>query len=884
MKSYFQCSVLFIVCSINLFFSSLDAQISKPSWSKKFAYQKSFIENKGQFAIPNSFGNPSPVLFAVDHGGTKIYFTAKGITYTFLETTKKQKDAREIERERKEEFNNPEKYARHEKEEHQLKVKADQVTMLWQNANPNAEIVANEETVDYHSYCFKLPSGEYKNISNIKGYKQITYKNIYPSIDIAYVFHEKGGLEYSLTLHPGANPSQVKMVYDSHVELNNAGEIRISTKFGDIIDHAPLTFYQDNNASVIASSFAKTGKTVFFQLANYDNTKTVVIDPWTQTPSFTSNWDCVWECEKDGAGNVYMIGGVMPMQLLKYNAAGALQWTYNTPYDTTSWLGTMTTDLTGNTYVTQGSVAKIAKVSNVGAVVWYNAAPAGGSTEFWSMTFNCDETRLVIGGTGGFIPPLPYVYEVDVTTGNIASSVQVTAGQLMPTQEVRSITSGRNGKYYFLTHDTIGTLMQNFIACTNSTSVVYKISNSYSFDYKCENFRYDNSGIAAIKANQNFLYTQNGTHLHKRSLATGAILDTVVIPGGSSINSAGRNQVCNSGIDIDDCGNVYVGSTNAVIKFDANLNQLAVYPTNYIVYDLHVTSGGDIIVCGSTGTSATSIRTGYIETINIGACTSMSITCCDASICSPNKFCSTDAPVSLQSVTSGGTWSGTGITNTSSGTFDPSIAGTGIHYIKYSLPCGSDSIPVTVNACSTVSICINSGSLTAFGGNGTYTWASTTTSVNCSSCSGGNCIPFVCPGIIVPVWTATGTTVVAPSSTVFPIKVTDVNTSTTFTFNTLASIPTCNTTGIHQLNQESNHASIYPNPNNGEFSVNYSFVQEGQKIILFDMLGKEVKQFDLENTRGIKSLNVSDLSNGTYLYKIQNKKETLFNGKITLSK
>ena len=45
------------------------------------------------------------------------------------------------------------------------------------------------------------------------------------------------------------------------------------------------------------------------------------------------------ECERDGAGNVYVIGGESPMQLIKYNSAGAIQWTHNTPYDTANfWL------------------------------------------------------------------------------------------------------------------------------------------------------------------------------------------------------------------------------------------------------------------------------------------------------------------------------------------------------------------------------------------------------------------------------------------------------------------------------------------------------------------------------------------------------------------
>ena len=782
--------------------SNLQAQ-TKPagSWSKKLERQKSFIENKGQFSIPNSFGNPGDVLFAVDDGGTKIYFTKKGITYTFLEMWKKQKDEREMERERREEFKDPEDFKRHEMEERKVKTRTDQVTMLWQNANPNVKIEASGVTEDYHSYYFKQANTQYKNVCYIRGFRKITYKDIYPNIDIDYVFHEKGGLEYSLTLHPGADPSQVKMVYDSHVELNNAGEIRISTKFGDIIDHAPLTFYQNNNSSVIASNFIKSGKTVSFQLENYDKTKTVVIDPWTQTPAFATNWDCVWECEKDGAGNVYLIGGVSPMQLIKYNAAGAIQWTYNTPYDTTAWLGTFATDNAGNSYVTQGSVAQIVKVSTAGAVVWNNTSPGGvfGSTEFWNITFNCDQTKLVIGGTGGFVPPLPYIYEMNMATGNVVSSLQVTPGALIPTQEVRSIAPCGNGRYYFLTHDTIGYINQNFNACSTPASAIHKATNNYSFGYKCENFRYDNTGIMAIKANTSFVYVNRGDRLDKRNLNTSAIISSVAIPGGGYSTGFGGNSVQNSGIDIDDCGNVYVGSKNAVIKFDANLNQLASYPTTYNVYDVHVTAGGNIIACGSTGNSGTSSRSGTIEHINAGACATITLTCCDINICQVPNQCTTAAPFNLQAATAGGTWSGPGITNATTGTFNPATAGVGTHVITYSLACGVGTTTINVTACGSVSLCINSGSLTVIGGASTYSWTSTTTSVSCASCPGGNCIPFVCAGTTVPTWTASGTTVAAPSSTVFPIKVKDLGSGITFTFTTLASIPPCTTTSCPTL-------------------------------------------------------------------------------------
>jgi hypothetical protein len=50
------------------------------------------------------------------------------------------------------------------------------------------------------------------------------------------------------------------------------------------------------------------------------------------------------------------------------------------------------------------------------------------------------------------------------------------------------------------------------------------------------------------------------------------------------------------------------------------------------------------------------------------------------------------------------------------------------------------------------------------------------------------------------------------------------------------------------------------------------------------MLGKEVRQLKLENNKGQKNINVSDLSSGIYSYRIQNKNETLFIGKINIVK
>ena len=73
----------------------------------------------------------------------------------------------------------------------------------------------------------------------------------------------------------------------------------------------------------------------------------------------------------------------------------------------------------------------------------------------------------------------------------------------------------------------------------------------------------------------------------------------------------------------------------------------------------------------------------------------------DATITAAGPFCETDAAVNLTAATGGGTWTGTGITNGTTGTFDPSVAGPGTHTITYTITgsCGDvDTEDITVNA------------------------------------------------------------------------------------------------------------------------------------------------------------------------------------------
>jgi gliding motility-associated-like protein len=74
-------------------------------------------------------------------------------------------------------------------------------------------------------------------------------------------------------------------------------------------------------------------------------------------------------------------------------------------------------------------------------------------------------------------------------------------------------------------------------------------------------------------------------------------------------------------------------------------------------------------------------------------------TICDATVTAAGPFCEDAITINLYASQTGGTWSGTGITDVNAGTFDPATAGAGVHIITYTLGCGdTDNINITVNA------------------------------------------------------------------------------------------------------------------------------------------------------------------------------------------
>lgn len=750
----------------------------------------SFIENKGQFDNRNWSNNT--IHFGMDNNPFYIFLNENGVSYRLDKIIKNPEHSEEEEREG-EDSSIPKR----------LNI-SEIINITWVGANKNFEIVKEEKTSHYYSYAFRAGSGKNtKNINHLNGYEKVTYKNIYDNIDIEFTIDTKGGMKYSLILHPGANLDDVKFKYSKkHTNTKNENieiglknqNLEIATSLGTITEHAPITYYEDDGA-IIPSRYKFEDQILTFELDSFDNTRKVVIDPWVVSPTFNTS-SAVWEVETDAAGNVYTIGGETPMELRKYDAGGNLQWAYVTPWDTNSvWLGTLATDDAGNSFVTSGTSPEIERIDNTGNMVFHNNG-SGLNTEYWTITFNCDKTKLIVGGTGGALLSFEAkIYNININNGNVINSVTVgTQGGGLTPVEVRSISSSKNAKYIYLTHNEVGAISENIGACPTDDPY-FEVDNGHNLAYKCENYlpaTQNGGGLKALIANDNFIYTHSGDEIHQRDLNTGALINTVSIPGGNANNGFGGYVVHNSGLDVDECGNVYAGSDNGVAMFDANLNLLNQQNTGFSVYDVSVNSNGEVLAVGAQQDNGSTNRNGRIESVNFGACAQFALVCCDANICIPDTLCETDPPYNLIVSTPGGTFSGTGITDPANGVFDPSVSGPGTFTITYTLPCGFDEVEIVVSTCANLDACVESnGDITVTSGAGPYEWQEQVVNQDCSACFFGCNLPAGC-AVNVTSWSTftTGTTITPPGT--YPIRVIDA-TGSELIINDPNNLPACST-------------------------------------------------------------------------------------------
>ncbi|NNV58023.1 beta strand repeat-containing protein, partial [Limnovirga soli] len=588
-----------------------------------FGTQASFIENVGQYGDgPAAYQYMGPIEFGFQGFAMPVFFTKKGIF--FLEQEQEAMTEKERDKLEKREDEG-------DKEEEEKSKKVSVATMQWLNANPDVQIIAEDVSKSYFSF------GTLKN--KARAYKRITYKELYPGVDITFYFDKTGktGFEYNITLHPGANLSNVKMLFGGDIKklksLSN-GDLKMLTEVGGFQQSQPISFYEGDSTHKIKFSFRRENNVVgFYSKELYDTTKTIVIDPFVSSTSnlVGLNTGKAKDIDFDYAGNLYVSGGGdggTNHMIAKYDANGVLQWSFSGILTNPSWQfgtyygGWVVEKNTGSIYLGQGfeylNGFSIIRLTTAGIYDNYITTANPNFREDWKMYWSCNNgsPQILIAGGGtnsntnfGICTPpsttisalnitgIPYTgvdgwaQDIsDIVIDPVTNDMYTIYGSLYGTPALSNKIFKNTAPY---SAGSIGwSLYSGFVAIQEIANRPFLAGSNID----------NSSNVLAV--NSSYFFYWDGKNLKAFDKLTGNTVGTpLTIPANINLMSGG--------IIADECNNIFVGSTKGTIKVykfngatfdDGAANDINVPGySNSSVYDLAYNESQKLIYASGDG-------------------------------------------------------------------------------------------------------------------------------------------------------------------------------------------------------------------------------------------------------------------------------------------
>ena len=129
-----------------------------------------------------------------------------------------------------------------------------------------------------HVASFFLGSDPARWRTGVRGYGEVRYAGLYEGIDVAYRL-AAGGLKYDVVVASGADPGQVRFLYEgiASLRIDPDGSLVLSTPAGDLRDSAPVAVQGDD--PVPCRYVVRAPATVGFACEGRDPARPLTIDP-----------------------------------------------------------------------------------------------------------------------------------------------------------------------------------------------------------------------------------------------------------------------------------------------------------------------------------------------------------------------------------------------------------------------------------------------------------------------------------------------------------------------------------------------------------------------------------------------------------------------------
>jgi len=162
-------------------------------------------------------------------------------------------------------------------------------TVSFLGANPDVVVIPDKPLPSYNNYFIGHDPSKWA--SHCRIFQGVTYKNIYPNIDVRY-YSDKGQLKYDIIVHPGGDVNQIALRYEGADKLSTKkGQLIVGTSVGEVKELAPYSYlFNERGKTEIDSKFTGLPDSSFWCMAMW-TMKRAGAAPW---PRLGSNARSTW--------------------------------------------------------------------------------------------------------------------------------------------------------------------------------------------------------------------------------------------------------------------------------------------------------------------------------------------------------------------------------------------------------------------------------------------------------------------------------------------------------------------------------------------------------------------------------------------------------------
>ena len=195
-------------------------------------------------------------------------------------------------------------------------VSRDVIRQSFAGASPETHLTARDQRAGVVNYYVGNDSSKW--LSGIPVYSEVVYEDLYPGIDLAYS-ETNGRLKREFRISPGADPSQIELLYEGESEpyVDGDGVLRFASPAGEMLE-TPLVCWQVIGGERVerTAAYVVDDGSVRIDVAEYDAGYELIVDPELVYSSYlggggwdyVSAWDFRSALASDGAGGIWVTG------------------------------------------------------------------------------------------------------------------------------------------------------------------------------------------------------------------------------------------------------------------------------------------------------------------------------------------------------------------------------------------------------------------------------------------------------------------------------------------------------------------------------------------------------------------------------------------------